>query len=148
MSASPPYEGRTLIADTSAWVRSRQLEPSSKFFEALRADLIATCAIVRLELYAGTQNPSQLEKWDAALDQLHDYEITRTIVASAVSAIWELSQIGSHGLQTRIGPADSIIAATAAHYGVGVLHDDEHFDRLARVLDFDNERLEKPRASA
>jgi len=33
---------------------------------------------------------------------------------------------------------DALIAATAAERGVGVLHYDEHFDRLASVLEFES----------
>jgi predicted nucleic acid-binding protein len=148
VSAELPFSGRTFIADTSAWIKARKLGPTSDFAEALRAGLIATCAPVRLELFAGTRTPEELEVWDTRLDALHNYEINRAIVAAAVAAVRDLSQLDAHGLQARISATDALIAATAAQYGVGVLHDDGHFDRLARVLAFESERLRAPEPTA
>jgi predicted nucleic acid-binding protein len=38
----------------------------------------------------------------------------------------------------RLPPSDVLIAAVAHEHGVGVLHYDAHYDRLAEVLDFES----------
>jgi len=41
-------------------------------------------------------------------------------------------------MRARVKPQDALIAACAQDAGVGVLHYDHDFDRLAEVLDFES----------
>lgn len=145
MSAAPPFEDRYFIADTSAWSKARQLEPDSDFSEAVQAGQIGTCAPVKLEILAGTRNAAEFVEWQESFDALRDYPIARTVWASALTALRELSELGA-GLQRGISPVDAVIAATAADYGVGVLHYDGDFDKLERVLNFESRWL-RPRGT-
>jgi predicted nucleic acid-binding protein len=55
---------------------------------------------------------------------------------AAVTAMRELSRLG--GLHHRVQMADVVIAACAQEAGMGVLHYDAHFDRLAEVMEFES----------
>ena len=102
--------------------------------QALRADQIATCAIGRLELLYSARGAEEFASWEADLAALRDIPITRSELAAAIGAMRDLVDHGER--HHRLPLPDVILAATAANAGVGVLHYDRHFDRLAEVLNF------------
>ncbi len=63
-----------------------------------------------------------------------DIPMTESIHQAALTAIRELARRGAG--HHRVPVPDVLIAAAAQEAGVGVLHYDRHFDRLAEVLHF------------
>jgi predicted nucleic acid-binding protein len=77
--------------------------------------------------------------WRTRLAELREAPLTKGAIQAARSAIAELAEAGP--LHHRAPVADLLIAAAAAEKGVGVLHCDRHFDRLAGVLGFESRWL-------
>lgn len=134
MSAEPLWDGEQFIADKSVWDRAGLQQIRPLWEQALRADQIVTCAISRLELLYSARGGDEFASWEADLAALRDIPITRSELAAAVGAMRDLVAHGER--HHRVPLPDLILAATAASAGVGILHYDRHFDRLAEVLTF------------
>jgi predicted nucleic acid-binding protein len=63
-----------------------------------------------------------------------DIPMTDSIHRAALTAVRELARRGAGW--HRVPVVDVLVAAAAQEAGVGVLHYDHHFDRLAEVLHF------------
>jgi predicted nucleic acid-binding protein len=135
--AREPYDGGTFIADTSAWAHAHHAAVREEWADALRRGQIATCAIVNLELLFSTRDGQSFDALAADLAQMRDVPITRSVTNAALQAFRDLAHV--HPLYHRsVKLADLLIAAAAQDAGTGVLHYDEHFDRLAAVLNFES----------
>jgi hypothetical protein len=128
------FGGGVLIADTSAWQRADHPALSEPWSAALRAGTIATCSIITLELLYSTRTAAELHELEADLSALRDVPVTVSVQRAAIGALRALADRGP--LHHRVPPADALIAAAAQEAGVGVLHYDHHYDRLAEVLSF------------
>jgi predicted nucleic acid-binding protein len=128
-----------VIADASAWSRSGQPQVSEPWANALRAGRIAVCSIVKLELlYVACDHASVLD-FEALLAPLRDVPVTASVQRAAIAAVRDLAAIGP--FHHRVPVADVLIAAAAQEAGIGVLHYDHHYDRLADVLAFESRWL-------
>jgi predicted nucleic acid-binding protein len=130
-----PFAAIPLVVDSSAWLRQRDPAVRPRWQATLRAELLASCPVVALELLATTRDEAEYTKLSAALDALPQAPVTASACRAALAASRELR--GSR----RLPAADYLIAAAAAERGFGVLHQDRHFDTLATVLGFPSVRL-------
>ena len=132
-----PYgSGAPLVADTSAFVRQRELGVIERWRATAGAGLLASCPVAALEILATARSERDLAELDRALAGLSQAPVTAIVCAAALSASRELKG------QRRLPAADYLIAAAAAERGFGVLHHDRHFDLLATVLGFESVWLE------
>lgn len=131
------YEGRTYLADTSAWVRAAAPTVEEQWLSALRNRQLTTCPIVRIELLYSAKSGAEYDGIDVALGVLRDIPITRAVTNGALAAYRTLAHHEPR-YQRSVTLRDLLIAAAAADAGVGVLHYDRHFDRLAQVLEFES----------
>lgn len=131
-----PLEGRAFIADKSAWARAHLPDISVWWQSALIEGRILTCQIVNIELLYSTQNEKEFTELEEDLEGLRSVPITPSTLDLAVTAMRGLATKAS--CYHRIPPQDAIIAAAATEAGVGVLHYDRHYDRLAEVLEFES----------
>lgn len=128
--------GAPLVFDTSAFVRQRDAAVRERWVATVRAGLLAVCPVVALELLAAARDESAFASIDRALAELpRRAPVTEAVSAAALGAAREL------GGSRRLPAADYLIAAAASERGFGVLHDDGHFDALARVLAFESVRV-------
>jgi predicted nucleic acid-binding protein len=123
------------VADTSAWARASDPAVSPHWRAAALAGEIVGCPVVTLELLYDAPNRERVEAVASALAGLRQAPITRSATDAAIWAVRELAARGSAGAH-RVRIPDALIAAAAAERGFGVLHYDQHFDRLASVLNF------------
>lgn len=137
-----PFGGGVFIADTSAWPRSGHPAVAAEWAEAGRNGQIATCPVVMMEVLYSAPDITVFEQVEADLRSLRDIPITRSVTQAAIAAMRELvhRRPGYH----RIGVTDALVAAAAQDAGVGVLHYDRHYDRLAEVLDFESRWIAPP----
>ncbi len=142
MSASPPYGGSVLIADTSARMRTHERSVREQWTAAVKADQIATCAIVTMELLFSARDADDVAKIQTIEATFRQIPVSASVQRNAIGAVGELAQRGA-GFH-RVPPPDAMIAAAAQDAGVGVLHYDRHFDRLAEVLGFDSVWIAPP----
>jgi len=128
--------GTALVFDTSAFARRQEPQVSERWEATARAGLLAVCPVVALEIVAAARDEDAFARLDANLARLTlRAPITEAVGAAALGAAREL------GGSRRIPAADYLIAAAAAARGFGVLHDDRHFEVLARVLAFESVRV-------
>jgi predicted nucleic acid-binding protein len=105
-------------------------------------DLIG-CPVITLELLYAARDRERVETVTAALAGLRQAPITRSVTDAAISAVRELAAHGAPGAH-RVRVPDALIAAAAAERGFAVLHYDQHFDRLATVLNFTSQWVADP----
>jgi predicted nucleic acid-binding protein len=110
----------------------------SRWLATARANLLAVCPVVSLELLASARGEAAFVELDSTLSALPAAPITRSAGAAAVGASRDLRG------ERRIPAADYLIAAAAAGRGAGVLHYDRHFDPLCRVLGIESVWVAEP----
>jgi predicted nucleic acid-binding protein len=88
--------------------------------------------VVKLELLYSTRDQAEFAHLERRLDDMREAPLDRAAVRTALGALRELAASGP--LHHRVPITDVLIAAAAAERGIGVLHYDEHFDRIAPVL--------------
>jgi len=136
-SGSLPYDGRIYIADTSAWAKASHRKVRDEWTDAMRRLQIATCPIVRLEMLYSARSGEDFDRLDTLLGALRDVPVTRSVTNAAIAGYRALAH--RRPLYHRpIKFGDLLIAAAAQDGAIGVLHYDEHFDRLADVLEFES----------
>lgn len=118
------------ILDKSAAARSHhpRIGPELK---ALAGHLFM-CPMSELEQLYSAQSARQYDEW---ADQMH-LKVTRIpappdILERALRLQRDLAH--HHGMWHRVPIPDLVIAETAAHHSLGVLHVDSDFDRIAEV---------------
>ena len=129
------WSGGPWVADTSAWARASHPEVSASWKSAAAAGELVGCPIVTLELLYDAPDQRRVEAVASALAGLHQAPVTRSVTDAAIGAVRGLAAHGSAGAH-RVRVPDALVAAAAAERGFGVLHYDQHFDRLATVLGF------------
>ena len=134
MNDEPPFGGRVLIADTSAWARAPHPLIRERWAAALRGRQIATCSIVTLELLYSARDERELATLEAEQALLRDVPVAVSAQRAAIGALRNLAADGAG--QHRVPIAYALIAAAAQEAGVDVLHYDHHYDRLAQALSF------------
>lgn len=132
----------TLIADTSVWLRSDHPSVASVLADAIEHDRLATCAMVELERMYAARDRRDLAVMEERFLVLRSVPITRTVMSAAKTALRDLASRGTAGYH-RVKPPDAIIAAAAAEHGLGVLHYDHDYDRLAEVCNFESRWVAK-----
>jgi predicted nucleic acid-binding protein len=132
---SEPFAGIPLVIDSSAWLRQREPQVLTRWEATARARLFVSCPVVALELLAAARDEAEHTRLAAVFDALPQAPVTVSACRAALTASRDL------GGSRRLPAADYLIAAAAAERGFGVLHEDRHFETLARVLAFQSVRL-------
>lgn len=130
-----PIEQAEVLADKSAWARAGDPAVADVWRDALLAGRIGTCPVVVMELLYSTQSEAEFTELESALAALESVPLTLQVTERAVGAMRSLARRGNHH---RVPLPDVLVAACAAEAGVGVLHYDRHYDRLAEVLPFES----------
>lgn len=134
--ASSPFDGRSYVVDTSAWARVVRRAVEEQWSEAMLAGQLWMTPVVKLELLYSTRDHAEFARLEGLLDDMHQASLDRAVVRQAQSAMRELAATGP--LHRRVPITDVLIAAAAAERGLGVLHYDAHFDRIAAVVGFES----------
>jgi predicted nucleic acid-binding protein len=137
---TPPYDGRIYLFDTSVWDHTNHPLIASDWAAALANDQLAVSPVVRFEVLYTARNQSDFELLEEQLDAVRQVPLTRGIVRDAERALHALSATNRH----RMPFQDALIAASAAHHSLGVLHYDGHFNTLSEVLDFESRWITPP----
>jgi predicted nucleic acid-binding protein len=130
------------VADTSAWWRLSFLpaELAELVKQVMSDDRLWITPIVRMEILYSTRSTSEYTAVETELDGFRILRNDRAVADAAMSAVGELAE-HSDGYH-RVPLTDALIAAAAAeHGGISLLHRDTHFDKLAKVLTFENVKL-------
>ncbi|MGH9138236.1 MAG: PIN domain nuclease [Acidimicrobiales bacterium] len=120
-----------LLADTSAWHRSRHAAVAERWADHLVTDEIATCHQVRLEVLYSARSARDYDRLAEELTALHQIPCDVAAFERALEVQSRLARRALHHRSVKI--ADLVIAASAELAGVTVWHYDEDFDRIARI---------------
>ncbi len=121
-----------VLVDSSLWVH--QLRKSGNPAKRQRVNALlesgeaAWCPPVRLELWRGVTNDAERKTLRRYETLLPDYEIT--------AAVWDRAiRLADRGRASGVTVplADLLVFACAKIHALGVAHDDQHFDELAKL---------------
>ena len=122
MALSAPY-----LADTSALARFPVAAVAPRLRPLMEEGLLATCAIVDLEVLYSSRNLADYEETLEERRSLDDAPITPEVMSRAVELQHALAGRGQH----RLPIPDLVISAAAQVAGLVVLHYDADFERIA-----------------
>jgi predicted nucleic acid-binding protein len=117
------------LADKSALARLPHASVERRLRPLLEDGLVATCAIVDLEVLYSARN---LADFEAALEErraFQDVPITPDVKARSINIQHELARRGQH----RLPIPDLIVAAAAESAELTVLHYDRDFELIEAV---------------
>lgn len=138
------FGGRPYVVDTSAWAGPVRRASGQRWSQAMIAGQLMITPIVKMELLYSTRDATEFAELERRLGDMREAPLDRTVARVGVAAMRDLA--GLAPLHHRVPVTDALVAAAAAARGAGVLHYDEHFDRLASVLGFES-RWIMPRGS-
>ncbi|MGQ0574638.1 MAG: PIN domain nuclease [Pseudonocardia sp.] len=121
-----------LLADTSAWHRSAHPDVRDAWFEAIVADRVAVCDMVRLEVLRSARSAAEYADRDRDFDSLHQAPGDERVFRRAREVQHLLGERAAlHHRSVKI--PDLLIAASAELAAYTLWHYDEDFDRIAAI---------------
>lgn len=117
------------LADKSALARFPLPAVAARLRPLLEEGLVATCAIVDLEVLYSARNLSDYEQVLEERQSLDAAPVTPEVMSTAVELQHALARRGQH----RVPIPDLVISAAAKHARLVVLHYDGDFARIAVV---------------
>lgn len=122
-----------IALDTSVLIlRERDEEVAAWFRERLLADELAICDLVRLEYLVGARSGAHYEELLDALAALHAIPIEPPDWARALEVQHALARLTGGG-QRAVKIPDLLIAASAERAGLGLVHYDADYERIASI---------------
>jgi predicted nucleic acid-binding protein len=123
------------LADKSALARLTVPTVAQRVRPLIEEGLIATCAVIDLELLYSAQGPSDYEAVRTERRAFEDIPITPKVMDRALAVQRGLARTGQH----RVAIPDLIIAAAAESASMTMLHYDSDFERIAGLTGQDHE---------
>ncbi|MFI1917216.1 PIN domain-containing protein [Nocardia sp. NPDC020380] len=119
------------LLDTSALVRLLSDEKlQHAWFDAIDAETIGSCCPQRAEFLFSARDRTEYDEITEMFADLYpDITVPRNADRWVSATQYRMSRAGEHRSASAI---DLIIAATAAHHGLTVLHNDNDFRTVAR----------------
>ncbi|MFF7552305.1 PIN domain-containing protein [Streptomyces olivaceus] len=119
------------LLDTSGLVRLlRDANLQSAWHDAIDAGAIASCYVQRTEFLYHARNRSEYDEIAEMFSDLYPDAAVPKNAGRWISAVQHrMAQAGEHRSASAV---DLVIAATAAHHGLTVLHDDADYGTVAR----------------
>lgn len=119
------------LLDTSALVRIlRDAKLQETWYDAIDAKTIGSCYPQRTEFLYSARNAAEYDEITEMFDDLYpDYSVPKSAGRWISSVQYKMARAGEHRSASAV---DLMIAATAAHHGLAVLHDDADYRTIAR----------------
>ena len=115
------------LADKSALARMDTPAVATRLGPLLTEGLVATCAVVDLEVLYSARSPADYEALREERRAFPDVPVTPAVMERALQVQRLLARKGRH----RVPIPDLIIAATAESAGLAVLHYDADYEHIA-----------------
>ena len=133
-----------VLADTSAWMQSRKdVKARELLLGAIERGAVRWCWPVRYELMVDARGSDGIAAVERTLDGLREVPVDRSVQRAVLATMRELAADGSHGAH-RFPLTDLTVAAAAQHVGIGILHFDQHLERLSDHLGVESHWVAEP----
>ena len=133
-----------VLADTSAWMQARRdAKARDLLLGAIERGDVRWCWPVRYELMVDARGSDGIAAVERTLDSLREIPMDRSVQRAVLATMRELAASGPHGAH-RFPLADLTVAAAAQDAGIGVLHFDQHLERLGDYLDVRADWISNP----
>lgn len=133
-----------VLADTSAWMQARRdSRARDLLLGAIERGDIRWCWPVRYELMIDARGSDGIAAVERTLESLREVPVDRSVQRAALATMRELAAGGSHGAH-RFPLADLTVAAAAQDAGIGILHFDQHLERLGDHLGATSHWISEP----
>ncbi|QIS14549.1 PIN domain-containing protein [Nocardia arthritidis] len=121
------------LVDTSGiWNLLRDKGTRTKLFSVLETGSVNICAPTRLEFLFSARGPADRDQMESELNGLFEsVSVPKDSWRWAEMAQYKLTQQGQH---RGPGPIDLVLCATAVHHGLTVLHADNDFTTVSRIV--------------
>jgi predicted nucleic acid-binding protein len=119
------------LIDTSVLARMSQPAVAAPVVPLINAGLVGTCAVLDLEALCGARSAADYEA--IRTDRRRAYEYLPTHDEQWQRALDVQRALAARGQLRAVGIADLLIAATAEHHGVTLIHYDGAFDHIVAV---------------
>jgi predicted nucleic acid-binding protein len=141
----PLWDGTgPVLADTSAWMQSRRDVKARKLLlGAIERGDVRWCWPVRYELMVDARGPDGIAAVERTLENLREIPVDRSVQRAVLATMRDLAADGSHGAH-RFPLTDLTVAAAAQSAGIGILHFDQHLERLGEHLSVDSHWISAP----
>lgn len=133
-----------VLADTSAWMQARR-DPKARslLLDAAERGDAWWCWPVRYELMVDARGPEGIAAVERTLEGLREIPVDRSVQRAVLATMRELAVAGSHGAH-RYPLTDLAVAAAAQDAAIGILHFDQHLERLGDHLGVDAHWISEP----
>lgn len=133
-----------VLADTSAWMQARRgTKARDLLLGAIDRGDVCWCWPVRYELMVDARGPEGIAAVEHTLESLREVPVDRRVQRAVLATMREPAAAGSHGPH-RFPLADLTVAAAAQVAGIGILHFDQHLERLGDHLDVGSHWISDP----
>ena len=133
-----------VLADTSAWMQARRdSRARDLLLGAIERSDIRWCWPVRYELMVDARGSEGIAAVEQTLESLHEVQVDRSVQRGVLATMRELAAAGSHGAH-RFPLTDLAVAAAAQDAGIGILHFDQHLERLGDHLGVESHWISDP----
>ena len=126
--------------DSSLWIEyyrpDGRPQRRSAVRDAVVQDIVATTAMVAIEVLQGATTLEAFEALQADFGGLHWLDVTRRMAERAARIGFDLHRRGQ-----AVPSTDLMIAAVALEHECQLWHLDEHFERIAKVAPLKQKRL-------
>jgi predicted nucleic acid-binding protein len=133
-----------VLADTSAWMQARRdSRARDLLLGAIERGDIRWCWPVRYELMVDARGSDGIAAVERTLESLREVPVDRSVQRAVLATMRELAAGGSHGAH-RFPLTDFTVAAAAQDAGIGILHFDQHLERLGDHLGATSHWISEP----
>jgi predicted nucleic acid-binding protein len=133
-----------VLADTSAWMQARRdTKARDLLLSAIARGDVCWCWPVRYELMVDARGSDGIAVVERTLEGLREIRVNRSVQRAVWATMRELAGDGSHGAH-RFPLTDLAVAAAAQDAGIGILHFDQHLERLGDHLDVGSHWISDP----
>lgn len=133
-----------VLADTSAWMQARRDAKGRKLLlEAIERGDVRWCWPVRYELMVDARGADGVAAAERTLESLQEVPVDRSVQRAVLATMRELAAGGSHGAH-RFPLTDLTVAVAAQSAGIGILHFDQHLERLGNHLGVESHWISRP----
>jgi len=133
-----------VLVDTSAWMQARR-DPKARslLLAAVERGDARWCWPVRYELMVDARGSEGIAAVERTLEGLREVAVDRDVQRAVLATMRELATAGSHGAH-RYPLTDLAVAAAAQGAAIGILHFDQHLERLGDHVGVDAHWIAEP----